>query len=76
MDHDDDYPSQCVQTGKGRTKKTDRRCAHLAIDHFGLSANLASEENRLDSSDFWLQHGGNVNHYTVEGTQKVVPSSH
>ena len=47
--------AQCVQTGKGRNQKTDRRCAHLAIDHFGLSANLASEENRLDFSDFWLQ---------------------
>ena len=68
---DDDYQVSVYKLVRQEIKRLIGDVPYLAIDHFGLSANLASEENRLDFSDFWLQHRGNVNHYTVEGNQKV-----
>ena len=68
---DDDYQVSVYKLVREEIKRLIGDVPYLAIAHFGLRANLASEENRLDFSDFWLQHRGNVNHYTVEGNQKV-----
>lgn len=68
---DDDYQISVYKLVRDEIKRIIGDVPYLAIDHFGLSANIASEQNRLDFSDFWLQNRGHINHYSIEGNQKV-----
>jgi len=68
---DDDYQIGTYKLVREEIKRIIGDVPYLAIDHFGLSANIATETNKLDFSDFWLLNRGNVNHYTVEGNQIV-----
>ena len=68
---DDDYQIGTYKLVREEIKRIIGDIPYLAIDHFGLSANIATETNKLDFSDFWLLNRGNVNHYTVEGNQIV-----
>ena len=68
---DDDYQIGTYKLVREEIKRIIGDVPYLSIDHFGLSANLATETNKLDFSDFWLLNRGNVNHYTVEGNEVV-----
>tara|TARA_B100000941_G_C28470910_1_gene536364 strand:- start:801 stop:1412 length:612 start_codon:yes stop_codon:yes gene_type:complete len=68
---DDDYQIGTYKLVREEIKRIIGDVPYLSIDHFGLSANLATETNKLDFSDFWLLNRGNVNHYTAEGNQIV-----
>ncbi len=68
---DDDYQIGTYKLVREEIKRIIGDVPYLSIDHFGLSANLATETNKLDFSDFWLLNRGNVNHYTAEGNEVV-----
>jgi len=68
---DDDYQLGTYKLVREEIKRIIGDVPYLAIDHFGLSANISTETNKLDFSDFWLLNRGNVNHYTVEANQTV-----
>jgi hypothetical protein len=68
---DDDYQIGTYKLIREEIGRMIGDVPYLAIDHFELSSNIATEKHRLDFSNFWFQNRGNVNHYSVEGNQKV-----
>lgn len=67
--YDEDYQKDIYRLM--RTEIDRQTVGQIALDHFADSKEFAKEAYRLDFSNYWPKHRGNVNHYTADGNIHV-----